>query len=310
MKGAGFDWRSWARSRLRVISVIALIGLLSPALSYLLPDVSRFAWPTDLLTHWQWIFVPLALTGAVLGWRGLTRWTMVAAVVASAALAVGLGATHAPAAAPTVRPVLTVLSANVHLDAVDVQPLAAWAVAQGVDVLLMQEVSPGFAESIESGAAGYSFRFVSPRDDPFGLAIVSRYPLDSVSVAEGPGRIPFQRVSLAINGRAVSLVNAHPFPPISETAHQERSRLLRELDGLAAQDPSLIVAGDLNASPWSSAFRDIGHLRVASRALPTWHGVLPIDHVLVGPAWSVVEAGRTPRFESDHHGVIVRLAGD
>ncbi|MDA0266156.1 MAG: hypothetical protein O2890_13010 [Cyanobacteria bacterium] len=60
----------------------------------------------------------------------------------------------------------------------------------------------------------------------------------------------------------------------------------------------LVVAGDLNASPWSFALRDLiaqANLRDARRGFglaKTWHRFpypsLMLDHGLVSPEWHVI----------------------
>jgi endonuclease/exonuclease/phosphatase (EEP) superfamily protein YafD len=74
----------------------------------------------------------------------------------------------------------------------------------------------------------------------------------------------------------------------------------------------LIVAGDLNATPWSSAFAVAARhgLDRASGLAPTWprrHVGIPIDHVLADTHWRRGEAQRGPDIGSDHLPVRVAL---
>ncbi|WPL23281.1 endonuclease/exonuclease/phosphatase family protein [Thiorhodovibrio frisius] len=76
-----------------------------------------------------------------------------------------------------------------------------------------------------------------------------------------------------------------------------------------------ILAGDLNASPWSSAFAGLSQTEVrrASGLQPTWPAVgqgwfgIPIDQVLVTTAWWGAESGSTRSLGSDHRARSVLL---
>jgi endonuclease/exonuclease/phosphatase (EEP) superfamily protein YafD len=74
-------------------------------------------------------------------------------------------------------------------------------------------------------------------------------------------------------------------------------------------DGPVVVAGGLNASPWSASFRRLraaAGLSPAAVLMPTWPAwpvVLPqvaLDHVLVSPDVAVLEAGTGPAVGSDH----------
>lgn len=90
-------------------------------------------------------------------------------------------------------------------------------------------------------------------------------------------------------------------------------------DWAARQTDPVVVLGDLNATPWSHAFRSlvdeaglVNSLR--GRGLqpscPAPLGLLgiPIDHLLHSPALATVERERGPAFGSDHRMLHVRLA--
>jgi endonuclease/exonuclease/phosphatase (EEP) superfamily protein YafD len=76
-----------------------------------------------------------------------------------------------------------------------------------------------------------------------------------------------------------------------------------------------VLAGDLNATPWSSAFSGLAQLglRRASGFTATWPAVLqgvlgpPNDQALVTQHWAVVARQVGPLLGSDHLPVLVRL---
>ena len=85
---------------------------------------------------------------------------------------------------------------------------------------------------------------------------------------------------------------------------------MRHIDG------PLVLAGDLNTSPWSNAFRKlraVAGLAPASTLMPTWPAwpvALPqvaLDHIFVSPELAVAAAGTGPAVGSDHLPVWAQL---
>ncbi|MCB1886380.1 MAG: endonuclease/exonuclease/phosphatase family protein [Rhodocyclaceae bacterium] len=298
----------WLRKRLRLLYGLALLGIASPWLSRALEPRPTLAWLTDLATHWQFAYVTLAMLAAAVAWRGLAR---LAAVVA---LAPGLWGLWwlmpplAPGADAPAAQTLRLVTANVHVGTDEPDALLVWARTQQADVVMLQEINPAFAKALEARAGDYPFRHLAPRDDPFGIGLLSRHPLRDARLEPGPGGLPTLRATVEMPGGPVPVVVVHPFPPLSAETHRERANTVQQLESRASAEASLVVGGDFNASPWSSAFAGVEHLHLASRGLPTWHGVLPIDHVLVGKAWSQARATRAPAMASDHRGLFVELA--
>jgi endonuclease/exonuclease/phosphatase family metal-dependent hydrolase len=84
-----------------------------------------------------------------------------------------------------------------------------------------------------------------------------------------------------------------------------------------AIDAPIIVAGDLNCTPWSQPYRALrGRLRRAAspRSWPAAMPIVPLDHILFRGALRVVHAGvwRTPEMwrASDHAPVLAVLSDD
>jgi endonuclease/exonuclease/phosphatase (EEP) superfamily protein YafD len=76
------------------------------------------------------------------------------------------------------------------------------------------------------------------------------------------------------------------------------------------------MIGDMNTTPWSASMRRAAAIGVrrATGLTPTWPAVvgstvlIPIDHVLASPHWTVVARKRGPHIGSDHRPVVVSLA--
>ncbi|MCX7042992.1 MAG: endonuclease/exonuclease/phosphatase family protein, partial [Gammaproteobacteria bacterium] len=151
-------------------------------------------------------------------------------------------------------------------------------------------------------------------ESPFGIGLISRRPLHQPYTHRSGDGIPFLFASIDTAHGPVRIVAVHPMPPLDPHWQGERDALLRQL-AKGALDVPMIVAGDLNATPWSTALSGAqrhGLLR-ATGVAPTWpragRGVpgIPIDHVLASRHWQRGASSRGPDIGSDHFPVRAEL---
>lgn len=295
------------------------VGLLLPLLNRLLPpSADTFAWLIDLAAHWQLFYAPLWLALCLLCALRARRWLLLAPFAllplwsASARLPESNESDGGAAA-------LVVVAANVHVGNRDPAPLVAWLRAQPADVVVISELSAPYAEALSRALGNdYPYRELHPRESPFGVGILSRRPLRNAALIDDADGVQTLLADIDIAGRPARIVAAHPMPPLAPHWHSKRDRLLTVASETA--DTPLIVAGDLNATPWSSALIGLERhalLRTAGLA-PTWprpgRGAIgiPIDHVLASRHWRRGPVSRGPDIGSDHFPVRVALrrAGD
>ena len=303
--------------RARLLTLACVFGLATPLLSEGLDGFSNtLEWIIDLASHWQWLYLAglvLACTIVVFTDRRWALWLLVLPLFWLTASDPTSGMEHEDFRNASV---LSVASANVNLENRDAAPLVRWLAESKPDALVLQEVSPEYAR--ELGALhDYPFRHLVLRNDPFGIAVLSRFPIVQVQTVEDDEGIEHIDALIDWNGKKIRLTAWHPMPPISQYDHTKRNLQLLALakEAKASGQPA-IVAGDLNATPWSIAFSNLDQagLRRASGLTPTWPAVgrgwigIPIDHVLVTSHWSVVEREVGPNLGSDHLPVIVRIA--
>ena len=301
----------WARHVI-TLALLCVLGLLLPLLSHLLAGVAgTLAWLIDLASHWQWLFLLGLVVFAGLACCRDKRWAVLL-------LALPLPWLTASAPAPAGDPqaqVLAVASANVHLDSRNTQGLATWLAQEKPDVVVLLEVSPAYAQGLRT-LRDYPFQHIVAKDSPFGIAVLSRHPLQQIEVIEDAQGIAHIEAQLQWHGQPIGIIALHPMPPLSPQYHSVRNTKLAALakQATASAIPT-VLAGDLNATPWSSAFSGLAQLglRRASGLAATWpaalQGVLglPIDHVLVTHHWAVVARQVGPELGSDHLPVLVRL---
>lgn len=289
------------------------LGALTAPLTQLLPDQSgRLAWLVDLGAHWQWLYL---IVGVVSSAMLLRRGARVRVALAAALIGLGWFSVSAPAESTSVdsRPRFTVVSANLNLGQADLDALTRWVGGLNADLLVLQEVTQASAQAIAQWK-DYPYQLVTPEEGPFGLAVLSRHPLTDTESLESLEQSLRYRAFVSWQWHRVGISAIHPMPPIDPLHHVRRAQMLEEEARWvrSAASPS-IVAGDLNASPWSSAVRAAAPagLRRATGLQPTWPGmlpVIPIDHLLTNDAWQVVASGVGPGIGSDHRPVFAVLS--
>jgi endonuclease/exonuclease/phosphatase (EEP) superfamily protein YafD len=139
-------------------------------------------------------------------------------------------------------------------------------------------------------------------------------PLRNAALIDDADGVQTLLADVDIAGRPARIVAAHPMPPIAPEWHGKRDTLLTSIAKQARPLP-LIVAGDLNATPWSTAL--IGAERHAllrtTGVASTWprSGLgaigIPIDHVLASRHWRLGASSRGPDIGSDHFPIRVAL---
>jgi endonuclease/exonuclease/phosphatase (EEP) superfamily protein YafD len=126
------------------------------------------------------------------------------------------------------------------------------------------------------------------------------------------------RVDLG-DGEPLTVIGAHPVPPVGGREALLRDEYLRQLGEAAAREgrqADVILLGDLNTTPWSGGFRELlatgGFLDSGRRRgfQSTWmrrHPLfsLPLDHILHSPGLETIDRGIGPELGSDHRPVWV-----
>ncbi|MBL8380028.1 MAG: endonuclease/exonuclease/phosphatase family protein [Burkholderiales bacterium] len=306
-------WRAQLARRARVLAVASLVGLCLPWAGAALPVTwdGKLPWLIDLAAHWQWLYAAVLAAAIALGTAHSPRWLLLMPALALPWLSAAPILQSAADGAPT----FTVMSANVEFDNQDATALIDWSNREKPDLIVVLEVNERYASRLARLEA-YPHQRIVARDNPFGIALLSRHALKHVSVVSDSIGLPHIEAEVDWNGQRVVVLAVHPMPPLSAHFAAERNAKLRAWSAklAAAGAPGLII-GDLNATPWSSAFRglDAARIRRTTTLQPTWPAALkgvmgiPIDHVLASSDWVRVASSLGPDLGADHRPVVVRL---
>lgn len=282
--------------------------------------LAPLGWPFELFSHFR---PQLAVTAAVLvPALVLTRAPRAALLATGLAALLFLPSAHrlladvpSPGCGSTAFVVVTV---NVEYSNDDPQRFLDWVAQHPADVIVVQEVTPQWAEVLAT-LGEYPYRRMITRADPYGIAMVSRWPfgkIDAVDLA-GDG-IPSLDAIVQVNGQRIRVLGLHTRWPITPGLARLRDRALLRAAVLAReQSLPTVAAGDLNVAPDSPAFAQLQQTSGLRDALagqgwhPTWMAgfwplALRIDHQLVSPSLCVEQAEVGAEIGSDHRPIIAR----
>lgn len=288
-------------------------------------------WILDLAAHFRAYWLLASAVGLVLSLRRPRSLALVCCVLALVGNAWAMlpfwlpGPTLMPAAvaaesaAATVPP-LSLIVVNVHRQNPDRSLAVAYLRDRRPDVAVVIEVDAAWLADLSSLDEIYPHRVVEPRDDNFGIAVLSRWPLAETEVVT-LGGTPFPNVTATVrfHDRDVRLIATHPYPPFT-AAHAAAlgNQLGAVADAAADAAAPCIVAGDFNATPWSLPYRTFAarsglrDTALGRGVQPTWNARrvaprIPIDHVFASPDLAVLHRAVGPDIGSDHFPIEVTL---
>lgn len=267
------------------------------------------ALPALLLGYWK-----EAATSIVLG-------AATFATVSNNAALPGLGQVNAAfAPAVEVGAVYRLLQLNLRFDNGTPEKVLSLIGRTQPDVVTLNEVSVPWTEQLARISAAYPYRIVCDAVSTVGtVAILSRRPFATgeTGACRDTGDLATARIDLG--GRVLTVAALHLKWPWPSGQSKQIDRLTAPLSELGA---TALLAGDLNATPWSHAVARIaeaGRLSHVSGSTPTWLYRklpkswrqwigLPIDHVFSKGAVSVHSVRMLNDVGSDHAPVLVEFS--
>lgn len=179
------------------------------------------------------------------------------------------------------------------------------------DILILMELTPKWEKKLNIIIKKYEYHEIVPRLDNFGIAVLSKYKMDSHIDYFDLNNKPSIVSHLELENQILSVVATHPIPPINQTTFENRNKQLTNIirDRNKFSD-NLIIAGDFNTSSFSNHFEklvegDLMDSRIGFGLLPTWPADYEIlqttlDHFLVSKNLKVIDRKTGPNIGSDH----------
>lgn len=325
-----------AASRRRSTAVTALVAL--AALGFAVFALLRVlglerGWPlVPALAFTPYMMAAAPLVAAVAGllrrWRSMAVLTAVTLVLSAVVVprAVPFGVTSAGG------PVVRIMTLNMLGGGADTAEVVSLVRDREVDVLALQEVTPGLVDELSAAGLDGLLPHAVDRSDPRGVhgsTVHSALPLTDTGGGEA-GRdtfaMPTAVVRLPEDGDGdgendlLEVTSVHVPPPLTPSLTDVWRSELENLAAAADPDAMRVLAGDFNATLDHAAMRgvlDAGYLSSAAvlgeGLEPTWPvgravpGVA-IDHVLVHPRMGVDRLEVVEVTGTDHRAVFVEVS--
>jgi len=282
-----------------------------------------------LLPWWTVLAVAVAAAGVI----ARDPWL----AGAGAALAVVIGAVIGPKVLrrgrrrlpPVDATTFSIGLANLYLDNPDPEAATRQLLAAAPAILVLTELTPDLLAAFDraGGADRYPHRVHrEPLHGEYEAGIFSVYPFTEARVRDD-GELRVVDATVDLPAADVRVIAVHPDAPTNRAGFRRwRGQLAALRRILTDAAPATVALGDLNAGtlqpPYEALlrtpFRD-AHDLMGSSLAPSW-GVAPslprwvptflarIDHLLVGPAVTVVELGDLDPVGSDPRPFVATLA--
>jgi endonuclease/exonuclease/phosphatase (EEP) superfamily protein YafD len=310
------------RARDHIVKLVALAAIAASVM----PLGAKVWWGFELASHFrvQYVVLDVVLL-VVLAWQRQWLWSGTLAACAAWSFAwVAPYVPFGPGAAAATGP--AALSATIELMAANLLYLRAprrelleLVLEESPDVLVLVEYTPEWSAITEELRGAYPHRIEAPADDAYGIALFSRFPLESGEPIANGGTTAIE-ARVRTPAGPLTLLGVHLRSPHTPAKGAERNRQLELLaERLAAAKRPVAVIGDFNVTPYSpfyvellerSGLTDTRRGRTSSSSWPAYLPLLgiPIDHCLVSRDVTIVAHRRLPRFGSDHYPILAELA--
>ncbi|QED36807.1 endonuclease/exonuclease/phosphatase family protein [Antarcticibacterium arcticum] len=189
---------------------------------------------------------------------------------------------------------------------------------QDPDLLVLMEFTENWKTKLEPFLDRYEYQTLVPREDNFGIAILSKIEINTAIEYFGLNNKPSLVGQFMLEDKPVTIIATHPVPPVGQWMFEHRNKQLANIMTYRPRySENLIIIGDLNTSSFSAHFKQLlkGGLKDTRKGfgqLPTWPAGLKIlqttlDHCLVSENFSVIDRNTGENIGSDHLPINVEL---
>lgn len=288
------------------------IGL---ALATVAGSLGAWHWTLDLFSHFRCYYFGFAVVTLIGVWRrkqSVLRWCLAAVLLWNGALI----APYLPYARPETQGdkiPISIVSLNVHTRNPEKKTVIDYLRKARPDLIVVMEIDVEWTAALKELHDLYPHRLMNPRSDNFGIGLLSMWPLSRPRIVDfADNDLPSIVATVQHESSKFQMIATHPLPPIGGVRAEERNRQLRKAaDFVKTSTDPTVVAGDFNATPWSSAFHDfakhselqdsaIGRGVQASWNARAWFMRIPIDHVFVPAGTRILDRDIGPNVGSDH----------
>lgn len=273
------------------------------------------AW-AEILSPWQLIFLFAYSSLTLMHWKWKSHWILWLTHLAFFAIHAWLVLSIY---LPKEKVNLAVEDTNLHVCMLNVlrvqedyDKVLQYLQRNPFDLVALMEVPQTLKRRLPELQSAFPFVH---SEQGWELVILSRRPFHAASSS----KLPHERLALWVDldyqGKAFQFLCLHNY----KAGTKPHLPILQALADLAQQEPNLVIAADLNATPWSPGFRTLlqdGGLRHARQGvgiLASWRWppipwiTLPLDHFLFKGHLSMKNLRLGPDVGSDHLPLVAEL---
>lgn len=223
---------------------------------------------------------------------------------------------------PREVPIIKLMIANVKMGNREFDHCRKLVMEKDPDIAIFMETDDKWVSELQEAAKSYSHRIECPRDNAYGLMIVSKFEFQEYEIKYlTKDEIPsFDTTVVLPSGIKFRLFVVHPEPPVPTGKTLGRDAEISVVGKLVRDESKpVIVTGDLNDVAWSETTRRF--LRIA-RLLDPREGRgffstfdaryfflrWPLDHIFHSPHFQVITIKRMQHIKSDHFPMYYELA--
>jgi endonuclease/exonuclease/phosphatase (EEP) superfamily protein YafD len=199
------------------------------------------------------------------------------------------------------------------------------------DLIILGGLEPGMLEKLEYAVAPFRVYQAVPRQDGYGVAMLLRVSIRpqvqvietkpfSLTGNESDGMPQAIQARLLWQGRPVVLLALTASDAMtSQSAALQAKQFAHVTQWVRQQTQPVIVAGDLNTTPWSWTFQNLlaqsglHNTQAGFGVQGTWPatgsalGQIPLDHCLTDLSLTTVDREIGPSLSSNHYSLLVTL---
>ena len=316
------------------LAALMVASAVMPLTIFIASQLGRFLYVCELISNFQlFIFISLLPFPLLLLLMRCWAWavTLSIATIWSGVLVTQV---YWPVDQPPPgEQVVRIMSYNVFGANWNFEAAVTEIVSQDPDVLVVCEYTRNWHDILQVLYDDYPHRLTLPRWHGFGIAVLSKIPIDSHEVLQlgtvvdknGKRQTvtdnPVPVVNLKFGQRTVRLVGFHSLSPMNQQRMTLRNQQFADLGKfLAKKDVPTILVGDLNCTTWSYFLKK--DLLKRARLFDSRQGIgyqgtwradlkpftIPIDHALVSRHIHVHDRWTGNRGGSDHLPIIVEVS--
>ncbi len=289
-------------------------------LFFLLGFLARFHYLFDLLSHFRLYF----LLGFVILFFVSIYFKNKLLILIHAIFIIGilfsLRQFYIPIKETNHTQTLKIISLNILSQNSEYEKVRKFIKKENPEIITIQEMSPKWEQELNQLKIEYPYFLIESRNDNFGIAIYSKYPLEDAEILHlNKENIPYPFGTVKINDQSISILGIHTMPPIGSEYFELRNRQLKSVNEfIKQQEGELILLGDLNCTSFSSNLNillegtRLRDSRLGKGIQGSWSArmklfYLTLDHAFVTDKIQVLDRRIGEDLGSDHYPVILNV---